>query len=173
MKFVVDCMLGKLAKWLKILGFDVVYDCRAEDGELLGLARKQRRLLLTRDHQLLERAGDVRSLFIESEKWPEQVEQVLGALNLKHQAKPYSRCLECNVELKRLPKSKAKNLVAPFILEHAACFALCPACGRVFWQGTHFEQMERRLGRLLGKNPGLERGKRRGAGKRRSQRLAK
>jgi len=123
MKFVVDCMLGKLAKWLKILGFDVVYDHKAEDSELLNIARKQARILLTRDVRLLGGAKDIPGLFIESEKWQEQVEQVLKKLNLRPHAKPYSRCIQCNVELKNLPKGKAKNLVAPFIFEHAASFA--------------------------------------------------
>ncbi len=151
MKFVVDCMLGKLAKWLKILGFDVVYDNKANDSELLNLARKQGRILLTRDLLLLEGAKDIAGLFIESEKWQEQVEQVIRELGLRHKAKPYSRCIQCNVELKNLPKKRAKNLVAPFIFEHAASFAVCPSCGRVFWQGTHFEDMEFKIEKILGK----------------------
>lgn len=151
MNFVVDCMLGKLAKWLKILGFDVVYDNKAEDCELLNLARKQGRILLTKDHRLLGGAKDIPSLFIESEKWQEQIAQVLRDLNLWHQAKPYSRCIQCNIELKGLPKRRAKNLVAPFVYEQASSFAVCPSCGRVFWQGTHFEDMESKIGNILGK----------------------
>jgi hypothetical protein len=159
MKFVVDCMLGKLAKWLKILGFDVDYDHKAKDSELLNIARKQARVLLTRDVRLLERAKDIRGLFIESERWQEQVKQVLESLNLRPQAKPYSRCIQCNVELKDLPKAKARNLVAPFVLEHAASFAVCPECGRVFWQGTHFEDMESKMVRILGKEKRKNQGK--------------
>jgi uncharacterized protein with PIN domain len=151
MKFVVDCMLGKLAKWLKILGFDVAYLNKARDSDLLRIARQEKRILLTRDHRLLEGAKDIQSLFIESEKWPEQVEQVLGKLNLQQKTKPYSRCLECNVKLKKLLKKKAKNLVAPFIFERAASLAICPSCGRVFWPGTHFEGMESKLEEILGK----------------------
>ncbi len=154
MKFVVDCMLGKLAKWLKILGFDVVYDHKAKDTELLNIARKQGRILLTRDVRLLEGAKDIHGLFINSEKWQEQVDQVLERLNLRPHARPYSRCIQCNVELKNLPKAKARNLVAPFVFEHAASFAVCPECGRVFWQGTHFEDMESKMGNILGTQKG-------------------
>ncbi len=171
MKFVVDCMLGKLAKWLKILGFDVVYDQKAEDSELLHIARKQARILLTRDVRLLQAAQDVRCLFIESERWQEQVEQVLERLDLRPQAKPYSRCIQCNVELKDLPKAKARNLVAPFVLEHAASFAVCPECGRVFWQGTHFEDMESKMVKILGKETRERKGKRRSAVKTRKKRI--
>jgi uncharacterized protein with PIN domain len=169
MKFVVDCMLGKLAKWLKILGFDVVYDNKAEDSELLNIARKQGRILLTRDVRLLGGAKDIPGLFIESEKWQDQVEQVLKKLNLRPHAKPYSRCIQCNVELKNLPKGKAKNLVAPFVFEHAASFAVCPECGRVFWQGTHFEDMESKMVEILGKKRRARKEKERSAVKTRTK----
>ncbi|HUU37381.1 MAG TPA: Mut7-C RNAse domain-containing protein, partial [Candidatus Desulfaltia sp.] len=104
MKFVVDCMLGKLAKWLKILGFDTVYLNKAEDRDLLLIARRQQRTLLTKDHGLLEAAKDVRSLFIESDDWPEQLAQVLDTYKLGDAVRPHSRCLSCNVELKIIPK---------------------------------------------------------------------
>ncbi len=153
MKFVVDCMLGKLAKWLKILGFDVVYFSRAEDKDLLSLARKEGRLLLTRDHRLQDRARDVRVHFIASENWKDQLGQVLEELNLWGLVNPYSRCIDCNAELKNLPRRKVKNLVAPFVYEQATSFAICPGCGRVFWQGTHFEDMERKIQEILGPKP--------------------
>ncbi|MGQ9672527.1 MAG: Mut7-C RNAse domain-containing protein [Candidatus Aminicenantales bacterium] len=150
MKFVVDCMLGKLAKWLKILGFDVVYFNKGEDAVLLSRARREGRLLLTRDHQLQEKAKDIRVLLIASENWKEQLDQVLEELDLRDAAKPYSRCLDCNVELKTVAKQKVKNLVAPFVYEQATSFAICPACGRVFWPGTHFEDMEEKIKEILG-----------------------
>jgi uncharacterized protein with PIN domain len=153
MTFVVDCMLGKLAKWLKILGFDVLYFSRAEDDELLRLARKDTRTLLSRDRALLARAKDVPRLLLESEVWEDQVRQVLACFDLYSAARPYSRCVECNVPIKSLSKSGAANLVSPFVIEHGDSFALCPACGRVFWQGTHFADMEAKVASLLKKIP--------------------
>lgn len=150
MKFIVDCMLGKLAKWLKI-GFDVLYFPKIGDQELLSQARKEGRSLLTRDHALLDRAKGIKKLFIESEAWEDQVSQVADFFCLWGEVAPYSRCLECNVKLKPLPKSQAANLVAPFVLEKRDSFAICPACGRVFWPGTHFEEMETRLSEILDK----------------------
>jgi len=152
MTFVVDCMLGKLAKWLKILGFDVLFLSKAEDDELLALARKDGRTLLSRDHALLGRAKDLKSLFIESETWEDQVRQVLDRFSLQAEVRPYSRCVECNRPLKPLPKSKAANLVTTFVYERADAFAICPSCGRVFWQGTHFNDMEAKLAELLKKS---------------------
>ncbi len=151
MEFIVDCMLGKLAKWLKILGFDVLYFPKIEDKDLLSHARKEGRTLLSRDHALLDRARDLKKLFIDSEEWEEQVQQVLKFFGLWDSVAPYSRCLDCNAKLKPLPKSRAANLVAPFVLKKADSFALCPSCGRVFWPGTHFGDMEDKLASLLAK----------------------
>jgi uncharacterized protein with PIN domain len=151
MRFVVDCMLGKLAKWLKILGFDVIYLNRAPDDELLRLARRDQRILLTRDHRLVESSGNIRSLLVTSEDWPSQLAQVLDTLKLRPAIRPYSRCLACNVVLQSLPKRKARNLVAPFIYEHASSFAVCPSCGRVFWPGTHYKDMDSRVDSIIRK----------------------
>ncbi len=151
MSFVVDCMLGKLARWLRALGFDVQYSSKAGDDELLNIARRERRTLLTRDTRLLGRAKAISALRITSEKWDEQVIQVLSAFDLKDQVRPFSRCLDCNRRLKPLTKEKARNLVAPFVLEHARAFALCPECGRLFWKGTHFDDMESKIAAVLKK----------------------
>jgi uncharacterized protein with PIN domain len=149
MEFIADCMLGKLAKWLKILGFDVLYFPKIEDKELLAHARKEDRVLLSRDHALLDRAGGLKKLFIESEAWEDQVRQVLDFFDLWGEVAPYSRCLGCNGKLKPLPKAQAANLVAPFVLQKANSFAICPSCGRVFWPGTHFDDMEDKLAEIL------------------------
>lgn len=149
MKFIVDCMLGKLAKWLKILGFDALYFSKIEDDELLDIAQKQGRILLTRDTGLIEKAKNVETLFLESEEWRDQVRQVLEVFDLWEQANPHTRCIECNVRLKSLAKKNAKNLVTPFVYKHADSFALCPDCGRVFWRGTHFRDMEFKIEEIL------------------------
>ncbi len=150
MKFVVDCMLGKLAKWLRILGFDAAYWSKADDHELLDCARRENRILLTKDHRLLEASKDVRNLFIDSDDWREQLDQVLRELHLNPKIRPYSRCLACNCALKPLRKEKARNLVAPFVFERASTFAICPECGRVFWPGTHYEDMDITVSRARG-----------------------
>jgi len=149
MKFAVDCMLGKLAKWLKILGFDTVFFSKIEDDALLSLARTEDRILLTKDNALLERAKDIPTLYIDSENWREQIVQVIKAFNLRPQVRPYSRCIECNLPLKNMDRSHAKNLVTPFVYKHAEGFAICSGCGRVFWRGTHFKDMEAKIEKIL------------------------
>jgi hypothetical protein len=144
-------MLGKLAKWLKILGFDALYFSKIEDNDLLVLAQKEGRVLLSRDNGLIGKSRNIKTLFIESEDWNTQVEQVLNEFELWDDVSPYSRCIECNVELKDLPKKKARNLVTPFVFEQAESFALCPECGRVFWKGTHHRDMEFKIEEILKK----------------------
>ena len=151
MTFVVDCMLGKLAKWLKILGFDAIFFSKIEDDALLAIARNENRVLLTRDTGLIERIKTTKSLFIESENWRDQVEQVLDEFDLWRDVQPNSRCIECNVRIKDLPREKARNLVTPFVFENADTFALCPDCGRVFWRGTHLKDMETKINGFLKK----------------------
>jgi uncharacterized protein with PIN domain len=128
MKFVADVMLGKLAR--------------------------ERRVLLTRDHGLLESAKNIRAVLIESDDWRSQIVQVLDALELRRRTRPFSRCIACNVRLKRLSRADARNLVAPFVYERAASFAICPECGRVYWPGTHLNDMDDRLVEILGRVKG-------------------
>ncbi len=149
MKFIVDCMLGKLAKWLKILGFDTLFFSKIEDEKLISLARKEERIILTRDTGLIQRAKGVETLFLTNDEWQIQVQQVLDHFNLREKVNPHSRCTDCNVILKNLSKKNAKNLVSSFVFEHADSFALCPSCGRVFWRGTHFSDMEAKIAEIL------------------------
>ena len=153
MRFIVDCMLGKLAKWLKILGFDALFFSKIEDDELLTIARKEGRILLTKDTGLIQQAKDVETLFLESEEWQDQVQQVLEHFNLREKVNPHTRCIDCNMVLKNLPKKNAKNLVSAFVFDKADSFALCPNCGRVFWRGTHFKDMEAKIQEILNIKP--------------------
>jgi uncharacterized protein with PIN domain len=150
MTFVADCMLGRLAKWLKILGFDVLYFSKAEDKDLVEISRREGRLLLTRDTGLIEKTKRRKNrFFVASDNWEEQVVEVLDAFGLWDEVRPNSRCIECNRPLKPLARERARNLVTPYVLEHATSFALCPGCGRVFWQGTHYGDMEGKIEALL------------------------
>jgi len=148
--FVADCMLGRLAKWLRILGFDVLYFSKADDRDLVALARREGRVLLTRDTGLIERtAKRLNRLFIRSDDWEDQVVQVLDEFDLWDNVRASTRCIACNLPLKPMSRERARNLVTPYVGEHASSFAICPGCDRVFWQGTHYGDMERKIEKLL------------------------
>ncbi len=143
MKFVVDAMLGTLAKRLRILGYDTYYDPALDDHQLVRLARAERRVLLTRDRELARRRG-VEVLLVASENLEEQIDQVLRALELVPD-RPFSRCPICNTPLQTLDRQDAEARVPPYVAHTHTRFSHCPGCQKVYWRGTHWRQMAKAL----------------------------
>jgi len=143
-QFVADVMVGKLARWLRVLGFDVAYSNTFEDDEIIRIGDSENRIILTRDVPLAARRAWPRSLLIESVNYKEQVRQVLRTFQLT-EFNVFSRCLECNTPLDRVDKEAVFEKVAPFIYLTHDRFAMCPSCGRVYWRGTHAEKMLARI----------------------------
>lgn len=143
MKFIVDGMLGRLAKWLRILGYDTAYSPYLDDDQLVRLARAEGRLLLTRDRGLARRRG-LQCLLIESDHLEEQLGQVLAepALAGEH---PFSRCPVCNTPLQKVDKTELEGRVPPHIFRTHKDFSLCPNCDKIYWPGTHWARMQEKL----------------------------
>jgi uncharacterized protein with PIN domain len=139
-------MLGTLAKWLRILGYDTVYDPDLDDHQLVRLARAQDRVLLTRDRELAMRRG-VRVLSVESEDLDDQVRQVLADLELEND-RSFSRCPVCNEPLQTMDREAARERVPPYVAQTRKTFKSCPSCRRVYWRGTHWRRMDEQLAQL-------------------------
>jgi len=137
-------MLGRLARWLRILGYDTGFDSGADDWALLRRARAENRLLLTRDRQLAARRG-VSALLIESEELAAQVRQVVTAVGPSPEG-AFTRCPVCNGRLTPLSREEARERVPPHVHCTQQVFRLCTECDRVYWRGTHWEQMRDILG---------------------------
>ena len=146
MKFIADVMVGKLARWLRILGFDAAYSNKFEDDEVLRIAERDNRIILTRDRGLASRRMNARCLLIESDNYKEQVRQVIAAFNLEH-FEMFSRCIECNTELRQVGKEEVFERVPPFVYLTQERFAMCPTCRRVYWHGTHASEILKQLSR--------------------------
>jgi uncharacterized protein with PIN domain len=144
--FVADAMLGTLAKWLRILGYDTLYDPALDDYQLMRLARAEGRVLLTRDRELARRRG-VETLLIESEELDGQVHQVLDDLDVEPD-QSFSRCPVCNDPLQPLNREAARARVPAYVARTHQTFKICPACQRVYWRGSHWRRMEDRLSRF-------------------------
>ena len=142
-KFIVDGMLGRLAKWLRILGYDTAYLPRLDDNQLVRLARAEGRLLLTRDRGLARRRG-LQCLLIESDYLEEQLRQILTELALTEE-NSFSRCPVCNTPLQRIEKTELEGRVPPHIFHTHKDFSLCPNCGKIYWPGTHWARMQEKL----------------------------
>jgi uncharacterized protein with PIN domain len=143
LRLLADCMLGRLAKWLRLLGYDTAYENDATDHELARRARAEGRLLLTRDRELAARRG-LKTLLIRSGQLEHQVQQVQEALGPPPEPS-LSRCSVCNVVLEEIAAEEAADRVPRYVLETHAEFRHCPRCGRVYWSGSHVEAMEEQL----------------------------
>jgi uncharacterized protein with PIN domain len=142
--FIADVMVGKLARWLRVLGFDVLYSNKYEDDEIIRISDAEGRLILTRDVALAARRPKPQSLFIESGDYKEQVRQVVESLHLA-EFKTFSRCLECNARLEEVDKEAAFERVPPFVYLTQERFARCPSCDRIYWRGTHTHDMLKQI----------------------------
>ena len=141
MKFIADVMLGSLAKRMRLLGIDVLYDRTLEDNEIIRLSLEQDRVILTRDRALGDRPLASSHLLIKSDLLKEQVEQVLSAFPRKMPLNPLSRCSECNELLDRITREEARDLVPQYVYENQDLFLRCPRCKRTYWHGTHVMRM--------------------------------
>lgn len=149
MRFLADAMVGRLAKWLRALGYDTLYHRDGDDEALLATAVAERRVLLTRDTRLPRAHLPAGSIFIRSDRVEDQLREVLQASGLRPTA-PGTRCLRCNTLLTPLPREAAAGRVPEFVLTRHAAFRTCPACRRVYWPGTHRARMAEVLARLCG-----------------------
>lgn len=144
-RFVADSMLGRLARWLRAMGYDTSYARYARDGDLILLARSEGRTLLTRDLRLARSAGEGEAYHVRAERLEAQLEEIVAAFRLDPWADPLSRCLECNQVLTPLDPGALQGRVPPRILASHREFSGCPACGRVYWEGSHAQRMRNRL----------------------------
>jgi len=149
--FIADSMLGRLARWLRIIGCDVEYFAAIEDEELVERAWESGRLLLTRDTLLVQRrrARD-RCFFVAGDHFRDQLRQVVEAFAIDPFARFLTRCLECNTLLQEFEREGAEAMVPPHVFATQQQFRACPACGRIYWGGTHRERMVEELKEILG-----------------------
>lgn len=150
MKFIADAMLGRLAKWMRIAGYDVEYSPQVDDGEIAERGLREGRLILTRD-TLLIRRKTVRDnhLFIRDDRWRDQLRQVARHYPLDFRKQMLTRCLRCNVPLLPVPRSSLREKVPEYVFNTQEKFEACPSCRKIFWGATHRESMVRELEALL------------------------
>jgi len=146
MKFLVDFMLGRLAKELRLLGFDTLYPGPDNPANLLARTRREGRVLITRNTRLKGKEGVE---FLPSEDLREQIRVLFKRFDLKSKIKPFSRCLLCNEELEEIPKKEVRGRVPFFIYRTIDNFSHCPKCGRIYWKGSHYQDMEGRIRGIL------------------------
>jgi len=142
MKLLLTRELGRLAKWLRILGFDTEYFKEANISSLIIQALRENRVIITRNHRLPRSAG-LRVVLIKEEKLKEQLREVLKALEISlDSVLMFSRCIICNEELVEIAKDQIKDRVPEYVFNTQEDFISCPKCERIYWQGTHWGNVE-------------------------------
>ena len=150
MKFLCDRMFGTLAKWLRICGFDTFYaNAKLTDDELLEIAKKENRKLITRDKELFwtGKRENLNVIKITSTELDEQLRQVLQGASLDNSL-VLSRCLLCNSSLDSIKKDEVKGKVPPKVFEQHETFWYCPRCNKIYWRGTHYKDMLKKIDEL-------------------------
>jgi uncharacterized protein with PIN domain len=164
MRFIADSMLGRLARWLRLLGYDTLYYPEIEDSVLLRIARENNRILLTRDTHLVKVREFQQNIVESREKRVERVQikyfllkennpfkqlkDVIKAFNLKDFS-IMSRCAVCNALLKDISKEEVKNRVPQYVYQTSDAFKECPNCSKLYWKGTHPEKFIKKLSEIL------------------------
>lgn len=163
MKFIADGMLGKLSRWLRMLGQNVKYSNKLDDPQLIAAAKRERRILLTRDLELYQQATakGVKAFYVdgntEAEKLAQLAQRFKIQLNIDMEK---SRCPKCNARVKPIPKEKVMGKVEESTLKYYDQFWICPKCEKIYWQGAHWVRIRKTLKtakenieKLRGKSP--------------------
>ncbi|QID19678.1 Mut7-C ubiquitin/RNAse domain-containing protein [Nitrogeniibacter mangrovi] len=150
-RFVADAHLGGLARLLRLLGFDTRFDNHFADAEIVRLSVAERRIVLTRDRELLKRREVTHGCYLHALVPQAQCRELVARLDLAGSARPFSLCLECNAPLRPLARAAALGRVPDGVAARHRRFVTCDACGRVFWEGSHWQRMRQVVGELLGR----------------------
>ena len=135
-------MLGSMAKWLRILGYDTKYVKNMKDEEIAKIAREEERILLTRDKKLASKFKN--SIYLENNGLKNQLRRIIKELALEIDDKNLlTRCIICNEKIEKIDKEKVKGMVPEHVYESHEEFYICPKCKRIYWIGTHFKNMKR------------------------------
>jgi uncharacterized protein with PIN domain len=149
-RFVADTHLGKLARHLRMAGFDTLYGTDWDDDRIVATSLGERRTILTRDRGMLRRREVERGYCVRAVESEAQLGEVVAALQLEGLIAPFTRCRECNTPLEEVPREAVLDRLPPRVRELYDRFKRCPTCRRVYWEGSHFRRMEGVLERLRG-----------------------
>jgi uncharacterized protein with PIN domain len=157
MKFIADAMLGRLARWLRLLGYDTSYYPHIDDSFLLRLAREEKRILLTRDTRLVKVRGLPDFLLLHENDSFEQLRTVISTFDLTGDIEArifdgdtfLSRCAVCNTLLQEKSKEESKSHVPEYVFQTCRIFKYCPECNKYYWKGTHPMRLQKKLKEIL------------------------
>ena len=149
MKFAVDLMLGTLSRWLRIMGYDTTFNKKLSLVEFVEETKKDDRILLTRNSRIYEIKDFKNFYYVKGNHLDEQLKEIIKNFNLDVKSNIFSRCLDCNIEVKRIEKEKVKSKVPLFVYKNFNVFFECPKCKKIFWCGSHYKNTLTKLKNIL------------------------
>ena len=148
-KFIPDVHLGKLARYLRLLGFDTYFNTDINDNEIINISLSERRIILTRDRQLLKNKLVMHGYWVRSANPAGQVKEVVARFDLKNSIKPFTRCMECNGIIESVPGKEIEDRLLPKTKEYYTVFRECRECSRIYWEGSHYDNMKKQIQKIL------------------------
>jgi uncharacterized protein len=140
-RFVADVHLGRLARYLRLLGFDTRYATDLDDADLVAISVRERRILLTRDVGLLKHKALTRGYWVRATDADRQLGEIVRAFCLEKDLRPFTRCMICNTGTRPIARAGIEARVPPLVFRRLRRFTCCPGCGRIYWRGTHFRRL--------------------------------
>lgn len=151
-KFICDVHLGKLATILRLLGFDTRYRNDFDDPEIIDIAQKEHRIILTCDRGILKNSAVTHGHCLHSRVALKQAEEVVNFFDIAQWAEPFTRCTVCNAEIEPVDKQDILNQLPPKVAANYDEFSRCTGCGRIYWQGSHYDKIRKKLDHILQQN---------------------
>ncbi len=148
-KFILDVHLGRLARYIRLLGYDALFRTDYDDNEIIRISLDEARIILTRDRGLLKNSKVTHGYWIRSQRTAEQLNEVIKRFSLADGAKPFTRCLECNSLLKTADKEEISERLPYRTKKYYNDFWQCQGCKRIYWEGSHYEKMRKKIYGLL------------------------
>jgi len=149
-KFVLDVHLGKLAKYMRMLGLDTAYENNYTDEMIVGISLKEKRTILTKDLGILKRKEVTHGYYVRNMGVEKQITEIIERFDLTKSINKLTRCLKCNGILEKIDKEKVLAQIPPKVKAMQDKYFICRNCGKLYWPGTHYERMNKFIGEILG-----------------------
>jgi len=149
LRFAVDRMLGNLAQWLRIIGYDTTFNKNLSLKAFSELSKAEQRIILTRNSRIHEIRSPVEYYLVAQQQSDKQFREIIDKFNLDTKKHIFSRCLECNVRVDEVKREDVKNDIPDYVYNNSDIFLKCPECGKVFWKGSHYESVVKKLESII------------------------
>ena len=148
-QFIADINLGKIAKYMRVLGFDLYFDPGLSPNEIIEISNRYKRIILTTSRKLLKFKAVSHGIFVRPGTTVQQIKRIIDTLDIRDRVDPFTRCLRCNARLEAVSKERILNRIPPKTREFCDVYVLCRFCDKIYWEGTHRFQMQKVVKQIL------------------------